>query len=73
MKRHAFLFVLALGASSVWGQQASVSGPDGQLRVEVSVEAGIPSYSVTYRGKTILEKSPLGFVSNAGDFSRGMA
>ena len=73
MKRHAFLFVLALGSSSVWGQQASVSDPDGQLRVEVSVEAGIPSYSVTYRGKTILEKSPLGFVSNAGDFSRGMA
>ena len=33
---------------------------------------GNPFYSVTYRGKTILENSPLGFVSNVGDFSREM-
>ena len=72
MKRQAFLFAFALGACSLWAQQASVSGPDSQLKVEVSVEAGNPFYSVTYKGKTILEKSPLGFVSNVGDFSKGM-
>ena len=72
MKRQAFLFAFALGACSLWAQQASVSGPDNQLKVEVSVEAGNPFYSVTYKGKTILEKSPLGFVSNVGDFSKGM-
>ena len=72
MKRQVFLFAFALGACSLWAQQASVSGPDSQLKVEVSVEAGNPFYSVTYKGKTILEKSPLGFVSNVGDFSKGM-
>ena len=72
MKRQAFLFAFTLGACSLWAQQASVSGPDSQLKVEVSVEAGNPFYSVTYKGKTILEKSPLGFVSNVGDFSKGM-
>ena len=72
MKRQAFLFAFALGACSLWAQQASVSGPDSQLKVEVSVKAGNPFYSVTYKGKTILEKSPLGFVSNVGDFSKGM-
>ena len=72
MKRQAFLFAFALGACSLWAQQASVSGPNNQLKVEVSVEAGNPFYSVTYKGKTILEKSPLGFVSNVGDFSKGM-
>ena len=72
MKRQIALFVLALGASSVWAQQATVSGPDNQLKVDVSVENGNPFYSVTYKGKTILEKSPLGFVSNVGDFSKRM-
>ena len=37
MKKQAFLFLLALGASSAWAQQATVSGPDNQLKVDVSV------------------------------------
>ena len=72
MKKQAFLFLLALSASPLWAQEASVSGPDQQLRVNVSVENGTPLYSVTYKGKTILEPSPLGFVANIGDFSQGM-
>ena len=72
MKKQAFLFLLALGASPLWAQEASESGPDQQLRVNVSVENGTPLYSVTYKGKTILEPSPLGFVANIGDFSQGM-
>ena len=72
MKKQAFLFLLALGASPLWAQEATVSGPDQQLRVNVSVENGAPLYSVTYKGKTILEPSPLGFVANIGDFSQGM-
>ena len=72
MKKQAFLFLLALGASPLWAQEATVSGPDQQLRVNVSVENGTPLYSVTYKGKTILEPSPLGFVANIGDFSQGM-
>ena len=50
MKKQAFLFLLALGASPLWAQEASVSGPDQQLRVNVSVENGAPLYSVTYKG-----------------------
>ena len=72
MKRQTILFALALGASSIWAQQATVSGPDNQLKVEVSVDNGNPFYSVSYKGKTILEKSPLGFVADIGDFSKGM-
>ena len=72
MRKQTFLFLLALGVSSAWAQQATVSGPDNQLKVDVSVDGGTPFYSVTYKGKTMLEKSPLGFVSNVGDFSQGM-
>lgn len=47
-------------------------GPDGQLEVNVSMEEGIPHYSVSYKGRILLEKSPLGFVANVGDFSKDM-
>ena len=73
MKRQTFLLALALGASSLWAQQATVSGPDNQLKVDISVDNGNPFYSVSYKGKTILEKSPLGFAADIGDFSKGMA
>ena len=42
MKKQAFLFLLALGSSSEWAQQATVSGPDNQLKVDVSVDGGTP-------------------------------
>ena len=73
MRKQAFLLLFTLGMSSAWAQQATVSGPDNLLKVDVSVNEGIPFYSVTYKGKTMLEDSPLGFVSNVGDFSKGMA
>lgn len=73
MRKQTFLlFLFALGMNSVWAQQATVSGPDNLLKVDVSVDEGIPFYSVTYKGKTMLENSPLGFVSDVGDFSKGM-
>jgi hypothetical protein len=50
----------------------TVSGPDGHLIVNVSVKSGIPLYSVTYKGKVMLEDSPLGLVTNEGDFSAKM-
>jgi hypothetical protein len=45
-----------------------VSSPDGNLEVTFSVNNGNPVYSVTYNGETMLENSPLGLVTNEGDF-----
>ncbi|PBJ15932.1 glycoside hydrolase family 97 protein [Flavobacterium sp. ACN6] len=52
--------------------QSTVKSPDGKLTVSVSVNNGIPLYSVTYNEKTFIEKSPLGLKTNAGDFSSGL-
>ncbi|WP_294962159.1 glycoside hydrolase family 97 protein [uncultured Flavobacterium sp.] len=49
-----------------------VKSPDGKLAVSVSVNNGMPQYSVTYNEKTFIEKSPLGLKTNAGDFSSGL-
>ncbi|WP_343617193.1 glycoside hydrolase family 97 catalytic domain-containing protein [Flavobacterium sp.] len=52
--------------------QSAIKSPDGKLEVSVSVNNGMPQYSVTYNEKTVIEKSPLGLKTNAGDFSSGL-
>ena len=48
-----------------------VTSPNGALTVNLSCE-GVPSYSVTLNNLKMLDYSPLGFVANIGDFSKGM-
>lgn len=54
------------------GAEAEVSGPDAKLKAAVWLDEGRPFYSLTYGGRTMLEKSPLGFDSDMGDFSSGL-
>lgn len=51
---------------------AIVSGPDGRLTVTTALADGMPTYTVSYDGKTILENSPLGLQTSIGDFSKGL-
>lgn len=72
MKTFTCLCLALLTSFTLIGQTLTTSGPDGNLKVNISVKQGIPHYSVTYKEKTILEDSPLGFVANVGDFSQEM-
>lgn len=56
----------------MWAQKTSVCSPDSLLKVDVTIDGGRPSYSVTYNRKVFLEPSPLGFVADVGDFCRDM-
>ena len=63
----------ALGGAWLTGAAATVSSPDGRLVLTTSLSTeGQPLYSVTYDGQPILLDSPLGFVSNIGNFSKGL-
>lgn len=54
-------------------QDVVVNGPDGMLQVSVwCPQGGEVSYAVSYNGKQLLEPSPLGLETNAGDFTRSM-
>lgn len=64
--------MLAFLVSQAFAQQAVVTGPDSRLKLDFVLQDGKPMYSVTYDGNTVLENSPLGFVSNVGDFSCNM-
>ena len=65
------LLLAALSVASA-ANAATVSSPDSRLVVTTSLQDGRPVYSVTYDGKPILLDSPLGFVSNIGDYSQGL-
>lgn len=62
--------VAASGMDAV--NPVEIKSLDGRLAVTVDVCDGVPVYSISYDGAEVIEPSPLGFRSNAGDFSRGM-
>ncbi len=65
--------LLLLSVCPVAAQQTMIKGPDGKLQVEIScTETGMPSYTVSYEGKQMLEPSPLGLRTNETDFSQGL-
>lgn len=72
MKKLFVSLVFMFISCSLFAQDMNVTGPDKNLRVVVSVKRGKPVYSVVYKDKVILEDSPLGAVTNIGDFSKEM-
>lgn len=65
---------LSLGIMSMKGEVVSVNSPDGRLEVKVSCSPtdSTATYSITYDGRNVLLPSPLGFESNAGNFTDGL-
>lgn len=72
MKRLSLLFIALMMACGIYAAEHTVKSPDGKLVVELSLVDGRPMYTVSYSGVQMLEPSPLGLVTNVGDFSRGM-
>ncbi|GHT40053.1 hypothetical protein FACS189437_05070 [Bacteroidia bacterium] len=68
-----FLVLFTLTTTRLFAQDAVISSPDAQLKVTVSVQqGGAPVYSVNYKDKIVLENSPLGLLTNEGDFRTGL-
>ncbi len=58
--------------TKVYAQEATVFSPDKLLKVDLFIEQGKPLYSVTYKNEVMLEKSPIGLMTNEGDFSSAL-
>jgi len=65
-------FSMAFACVSVFADTHSVTSPDGKIVFEVTDNGGRPGYSVGYDGKKFITDSPLGFVSDLGDFTQGL-
>lgn len=59
------LLLFATGAAS--GQ--TVTSPDGKITVELDLNSGVLSYTVTYDGVKFLKPSPLGLETSIGSFA----
>lgn len=66
------LFLFFTKQFLLFSQEAQVSSPDGNLQVQIMLKQGTPLYSVIYKGKTFLEASPLGLITNEGNYSQKM-
>lgn len=58
--------------TNVKATESKVSSPDGNLVVTVMDRDGEAFYSVNYKGKAFLLDSPLGLVTDIGDFSKNL-
>lgn len=63
------LAVALIGMSStpLWAASFSQTSPSGEINFTVNDDAGIPSYTVSYRGQTVIQKSRLGLEFKAVD------
>lgn len=73
MKKISLLLLCIIGMTTAMAQKATVSSPDGRLKVDVAVAEGKATYSVSYDGQQALKDSPLGFVATMGDFSSALS
>ncbi len=69
-KYRILLLVLVLSSVVLRAESFKISGPDNRLQVDISFSSGKLFYSVSYDGKTMMEESPLGLVTDLGDLSK---
>ncbi|NGM65017.1 glycoside hydrolase family 97 protein [Sphingobacterium sp. SGR-19] len=69
--RFFFLFTV-LFVGRLFAQEVPMDSPDKNLSVFCSIDEGRLVYTVGYKGKVILEKSPLGLETNEGDFTANL-
>jgi hypothetical protein len=74
MIKQFFCVFVALLTSVMASAKEEVASPDGRLCVELSVkeDGGKLCYRVIYDGVVILEDSPLGLLTNIGDYRDGL-
>lgn len=73
MKKIFLLIAICWVGNWANATEKQLISPDGKLSVTVSDANGQPSYSVHYNGVSFLKSSPLGLVTNIGDFSQQMS
>ena len=73
MKKRFLLALLAtVGMLQTAGAAERLTSPKGDIVVVVDVQNGKPTYEVSLGGVQFLKPSPLGLLTNLGDFTEGL-
>lgn len=70
--KYLAILLVFLSGNLAFAQIAETASPDGKLKLAVFSEDGKALYTVTLQGKVMLEKSPLGLITNESDFSKNL-
>jgi alpha-glucosidase len=78
--KYLFLFALISVITACTGRQqvgsmnysGTVESPNGDLKVTVNMNSGIPSYAVTYQDRQVVKDSKLGVIFEETDLSKGL-
>ncbi|MBQ9288205.1 MAG: glycoside hydrolase family 97 protein [Bacteroidaceae bacterium] len=65
MKRIQFILFFVLFALNM--QAGQVSSPNGDIKVNFELKGSVPTYSVTFKGKTVVNPSRLGYYLDNGE------
>ena len=71
--KHFLVLAALLICGAIKAEEKQITSPDGKILVTISDKNGQPSYSISYNGTPFIHSSPLGLVTNVGDFSRDMS
>ena len=73
MKNKALLLSLALfGCAFMNAREVEFMSPDKNIKVIINDNAGKPNYTLDYNGVPFIEKSPIGLVTDMGNFGEGL-
>ena len=72
MKKLLISAAMMLAMITANAENLKVTSPDGRLIVNLEDKGGIVTYAVNYNGQEVIKPSQLGFISDVGDFSKGL-
>ena len=68
-----FLLASLLLAFGISADAGDITSPNGQIKVNFTLDGTVPTYSVTYQGKTIIKPSRLGYqLAKGGKDGKGL-
>ena len=65
-------FCIGLTSISSHAREVEFNSPDGLLKVIIEDTKGKPNYSIQYDGDTFVKKSPIGLITDLGDFTKNL-
>jgi hypothetical protein len=75
MKKQLLFLLLSISLFSCvqQGKKGILSSPDGKISLQVNLENGNLVYEIALSGDVVLEKSPLGIVTQQGNWSKDLS
>lgn len=68
------VLMMTAALTAMGAEAAVITSPNGKLVVTTDINTkGTPVYSVKLDGKTVVENSPLGLVTDFADLSQGLS